>query len=842
LDRGLITSPATSWRGSAIAIIFSSASLAALINFAALHGQWWLGAAEGIRAWIGAPRIGGPPRAPDHFDLGLTLTVVVLVGGWCWSQIVLHRTELADDKLMRSGLAIVLSVCLLGYLGMVGVATGHLTAWLIWSGAGAWLAAGAVVGWWLMGRRSALHALARPRLRISVGPALAWAAALLVVLLDFMHAMFDPITEWDAVVYHAASAKLWFLEAPAPGVIWGPSPGSQISSNYPPLFPAAGVSMYTAVGSFDDLYLRLLSPILFLALLMMVYAYARCRFGAASARWALLLFAACPLVVLYGAWPTGYMLLACLVFTVVVVGDLFIRTSLTHLCIASGALCGLALLTHFYGLAVLAAAPLALLVFLPGPITLRLRRGAQVICAALLVASPWLVRNFVALRDPIYPYGSPVFRGLGLNGPLWAASTAGIAANGLSYFNGVLPLPFAEVMTLLADKHLLVVGLIPAVVIAITVRQRSSRRAVWYLALVTASVLAVVFTPGWYGLRALLPAVPLAAVVVGYGIDTFRPTWPLGSNNIHLHRAAFALRGAVVALSLPLAIIVSVTLAFLGPNQDTWTTNLSNTDFLRSVSAMGNPRAGEWLAYRGDLLAWEWLNAHIPPKSRLATLEPRIYYLSSATSVLYLDGSEAQSLVGAQDPDTVMRWLASRNVKYVMVPGWKIGKGPAANPAAAILPLSRMLGGPDFPPVAIFASYPHVPPTEIYAVGHYEGPITLGIFPGPDSDVPTGPDGSATIAAGALDAIFEIPEQFPTNLRIEFEFYDGARGTFKIERSVQGQPGQQTIFSARLAGSKTWRKAGLPAETMQGSYALYRILPEGGPVRLRTSRLTPAGD
>ena len=98
---------------------------------------------------------------------------------------------------------------------------------------------------------------------------------IVIYAMIFFQATSFPITEWDAIVYHANVAKIWYENAPNYKVIAGPSVGIQMSYQYPPLFPAIGAAHYIIAGEFNDLYLRIEAPFLSLLTALMIYWIAR---------------------------------------------------------------------------------------------------------------------------------------------------------------------------------------------------------------------------------------------------------------------------------------------------------------------------------------------------------------------------------------------------------------------------------------------------------------------------------------------------------------------------------------------------------------------------------------
>ncbi len=518
------------------------------------------------------------------------LILVAATIGWLAARLLLLRTDLFGERPLLVGLSMVLGVSVLGYAGMLGVAFRTLTPWLLWS------VLGSVGGVLLFLNKRASSERAEPRDREHgavveatghLWPALRVIAVVLavgVIALVFIHAVLGPVQEWDSVVYHAESARQWFMARPDPPVLFGPSVGIQISSNYPPLFPAAGAAIYTLIGAFEDLYLRLLSPICLVAIVLMTFGYARARFGARAAYMAVLLTLGAPLLILYGTWPTGYVLLAALLLGVVILADGAAQTGATGAWVGVGAVAGLAMLSQFYGFIALPIGIVAALAF-------RRRRGLAIVAfvaTAMVVAGPWLVRNLVELGDPIYPLGAPFFHGRGLIEPIWEASKDEIRLNALGYWpeSSGLSLRWAQLGTALFDRHLIAPGFLFALITGAGIWRRDRRML--YLAVALGGIVFVPLLPGWFWIRALVPAVPVAAILTGQMFSTAITGARRVSASLLQRSLVRSSVGFAVGVTLLIGLLVTVPLAVSGPNQDTWTTALSDrVDLMRSVRNLG---------------------------------------------------------------------------------------------------------------------------------------------------------------------------------------------------------------------------------------------------------------
>src|SRR5439155_20490530 len=122
--------------------------------------------------------------------------------------------------------------------------------------------------------------------------------------------------------------------------------------------------------------------------------------------------------------PTNYLLLCALTLVVLLFCELAATTGRTPIWGVAGVFAGLAALTNFYGWVTFGFAAIAAIVWLRS--WDRLRALAVFGATAMVVASPWLIRNWLLLGDPLYPLASPPFHAVGLAQPLWDASKAEI--------------------------------------------------------------------------------------------------------------------------------------------------------------------------------------------------------------------------------------------------------------------------------------------------------------------------------------------------------------------------------------------------------------------------------
>ncbi len=691
-------------------------TLGSLFNFVSSNFIWLKPFGRDLWRWLLAPQVAGGVSAPQDWALWLLMVAVAFVGAWMASDMALHSTELANDGVLKLGTAIVLAVAIVGYSGTIALATGTLESPVIWLTVGGLAVAATLARQFLKTRivgtpPATLSAEANSPHEGRWTPSISWfgwpfAAAALVF--TTAHNLMAPITETDATIYHAAAAKLWFLGRPAPPLLYGPSVGIEISANYPPLFPAVGAASYTVIGQFDDIYLRAIPSILSVGLLLVTFSYARWHSGRTAAWWVIVLVLGSPLVIMYMAWATNYILLGALTLLVVVYCDLGATSNRLSCWVAAGAFAGLAVLTNFYGWLAYGIAIVAILVWT------RTRFGVisfgVFALTAAVVSSPWLVRNWVLLGDPIYPLANAWFSGRGLVQPLWNASQTEIERSALSVLGSGqgVGLFGHELGIALESGYLLPVGLILGLAVGMWQSWLGDKRST-YLMLVVAAFILTVLAPGWYWLRALLPLIPIAAVLTGR-VFNFASDWAKRNNTAPgLSGFGAGLWNSTLIATALISSITGLALAFAGPNQQTWTTALpASTDHLQAVRNLGSPTQQLATAFGGDYQSWQWLNAHMGPNDKVATFELRMYYFARPNNLFYLDGIEAVPLLGLNSPEQVRDYLIAHRVRYIMVPAWARDLHPAVN----LLPLMTMLGEPGgFPTIVDWGN------TAVYAVG-----------------------------------------------------------------------------------------------------------------------------
>ena len=804
-------------------------------RFSLSHVTWFHPFVGDLGAWLAHPTVAGGPHA-SRWVLAAIVVGLAGVTGSIAAGFLLSGTRYSAERSVRTGLAIVIGIAALGYAGMLGLVLGMLTpfalfAFVIALGTSLWLWSRPLSEREEGGNAKPISALPSdgPRWR----RILSWTVVIVVVGWMFLHALYTPVQEWDALVYHAESAKVWFEQRPEPPLLFGPSVGIQLSNNYPPLFPAAGAAIYTMIAQFEDLYLRILPPLLFLSITLMTFGFARRRFDEATASYAVLLLCGTPLLVMYGVWQTGYILTTALVLATLVLSDAAAESGRLARWGMAGGVAGLSILSHVYGFLALPVGAAAVVL---APRGTRMRAVAVFAGVAIAVASPWLLRNLFLLHDPLWPFASPPFQGRGLIEPFWSATQEEIRSNALGAL-GIGPgyppgwVRLHGVRTALFHPALLPAGVyLPLAFAAVRAR---SERVVGAVGLGLAGMMLALLLPGWFWLRAILPALPLAvlltaraaAVLLAAATEAIRTRRLVG-------RIAWLVASTTVTIAIAGGALLGVGIAIAGPNQDQWTITMSSDeDLMGAVKRFGSGERTLWNVFTGDVLLWRYMNDVIPDDVRVATIENRIYYLDEI-DLFYLDGLEAAPLVEMRDPAAIERFFLQRQVGYIVIPN-RLVTGPARFPIVDILPVFRLLGTDRFPTVAAFPVRGYELPSLIYRVGPATAPPTVGVFPGYGQLDPPSLDGIVTIPPGATDPRISVPLPPRAAATLRFRYEREGAGSFEINLYDPSRARwRYGIVRRDRPGTSGWGTVVVPL-TDEGTYAQLGVSVEGDPLRIR---------
>ena len=785
---------------------------------------WLAPATEQFSRWLLQPQLNVATPGTRLLP-GIGLTCLIFVTGTVWSW---YATSYMPTDWPRRTIAAALAPAL-GYLGvgwvtMLAGAGGALYRPVLIVGGSAF----GFLGCLLALRRSRREKPASPALP-APGPnpslrrtaiALLLTPILIIVALTFFHALAFPVTEVDALIYHAEVARFWYLHAPSPPLVFGPSLGAEISFNYPPIFPSIGAFYYVVLGQFNDLFLRLVPPVLMCCLLTLTFAYVRRAWGDRAAVFSLYLSAGTPVLFIYGVFTTSYMLTSLLCTMAIL--------ALAHWIVSydgwalPAASCAVALLMANSYLASYALAFELLVVILGSwrrrrdPLNLRYLAG-WVLIPPMCIAGPWYLRNLISLGDPVYPLLPGVFLAKGIDSAelkrMFLATNLEIRNNALGYWSDLTgwQLRLAQIKTILSDRHLLpttAIFVVLAVGRALRRRDPVTGVILGWIAFVCLGQLAT----GWFWIRTFVLVVPSAALVSGVYLSG-QPGYSANTPP----RPRHGLPMVTAWLTLLPACFPAIILALSGPNQTTWTTSEgAAVDYTWPWKHIGQTQARLDDVFAGDAQAWQWLKAHLKPGQRVGSLDPTTYYLRDPLDLFPLDGLEAERLGGMTHSET-SRFFQSHGIAYIYVPPW-VTTGPAHHPLYGREGFEQDLGGPDFPLVEAYPM-PNGSIAEVFSTRPGDEPPIARAFSvgplvselGPGFDVAAGSQNLRLVtyfpSAGAYRLTLALSSAQPARLQFNRLLADG---TWIIpDLSLQVRPGVAEMASVVLGAWPGERTYGL---------------------------------
>lgn len=532
--------------------------------------------------------------------------------------------------------------------------------------------------------------------------------ALMAFVLIF-HSITTPITDYDALIYHAAMAKILVHSHGMP-LITGPSPGIEMSGNYPPLFPALGAfTLIFAHG--NDIFLRALAPLGAIGTAAVAYAIAR-RFGGTMLGLLAAVFTlTAQIVSLYAVYDTVYTfmgLFAAMAFLALI-------TNVSDKSVVALILVGLSLGLLFF-CSYQAVIYLAWLPFIVWYLwrTVGRRRavvGTAAIAAPLVfVGGFWYVRNWVVLGNPVYPWYYHIFGGRGLASPLRSLAQASVTnvAQSLAY-TAQGPSKVLDLLGILFFNRNFFPVLSPIAVLGFVLAIRAStkgsreRIALWLLIPCAVLPILLFIANGTFFFRYFIPAIPILAVLPAYAFRHLALAVPR-------HRLVSGLnRKAAMTMLLYTLVFPGTFVLLAGSYYYEYYDFQPQRTFLASWTSLNPKPAQEAIAsdYGGDE-SFVWIQDHLSPGARVATYESRLYYLFNANfrRILFLDGNGVDPIWNQKNPQTVARYLRKKGVQYLWLSN-------IVEAGSSHLPLVRDMAGnsPEFPEV--WQSYDDI----VYGVG-----------------------------------------------------------------------------------------------------------------------------
>jgi len=489
------------------------------------------------------------------------------------------------------------------------------------------------------------------------------------------------IVEWDSLTYIAHYAKLIYKTH---GVLdlHGPSIGLEMSAAYPIGFQSLAVYFYIYVGGVDDFYMRILSPIFYILILMACYLFSSELFSSLRER-LLVLFTASsiPLLIYYIALSghyLGYLIFLTTLFLYFLMKYLITREKQSL--ILASLFGGFASLVSYLGL--------LSLVFLGASIALHkdFLTSLKALLINLVIPLPYLLRNFILLKDPVYPFLSRFpdllwasreehFHLQSIYSGLQLSSAFSIVDFFMMRFFGVRPLIIIVIiLTPLFLTYLWRTG---------NLRGISGReKYLLWLFLISFSCFLAKSTFERYIL-------PFIVIYASTYVWLFIVTKKLKMMKLT----------SILILILVFSSIITMGMTLAGYRTSNAEIKVNNVmDYLEFY-------------YPDDASIWKWLNENTWQNEKVASFDIRYYYI--IPQVVPLDGQMARPLYRSDiTVDEALHYLKSLGVKYIYSTSWASPMSPVAPPAYYQNIITRYLGDPSyFPPLYVKGS------SAVYHVG-----------------------------------------------------------------------------------------------------------------------------
>ncbi len=307
--------------------------------------------------------------------------------------------------------------------------------------------------------------------RVVLFPAMLLIA--LISLLIFVHALFYPETYWDSLILYLGYGRMTFLEHGFPFKATA-QVGYGLGANYPHLFSTHAAAVAAVVGQWSDVPARLWAPVAALAATALIYAGAlRLWKNQLAAVLCALLFRALPYQIAYSTYASDYALAMLFGAAFLLLAFCYIASPLPGLLLPLTLLPALAMHLNFlmgvlwpvWALALALAhwrrplSPLHRLAREPQRIEefetalaedplprepayamawgagsvfslARNRRIWAALAIAVVLASPWHVRNWWLTGNPVYAFFPGIFGGIRINEEVLRSAEGEWYANG----------------------------------------------------------------------------------------------------------------------------------------------------------------------------------------------------------------------------------------------------------------------------------------------------------------------------------------------------------------------------------------------------------------------------
>jgi len=341
---------------------------------------------------------------------------------------------------------------------------------------------------------------------------------IIIVLLSFYHALAFPESSWDALYYHGPAGKA-FYEANS-------IPFEKLIYNSQLQLPAGAHVFYTwfyEFNGFNDAFARLMSPMFFLASLVLVYLFANRLFDKKIAEYSVLFFSLVPIVI-----ANSMVMYTDLIAVFLGLFSVY----LAYLGVKEGGMKYFALAGIMGGFATLVKTPAFLFPLIIVALLLYEKKFKEILvylCFFIPMTALWYLRSLLLFSNPFYPFN--------------IGKTAVSPLDPITFIKALL---FDSKITYSygAGPLLLTFGLIGF--LSLKLRQKANRMLLAYLAISFLVVLALYRADG----RAYIPLYPALAIVCALGYSRLKD-----SLSRHVRIISAAVLTIIILFSLAFAVI-----------------------------------------------------------------------------------------------------------------------------------------------------------------------------------------------------------------------------------------------------------------------------------------------
>jgi len=699
----------------------------------------WVTVFEQVISWIGNPTITYTPVQIEGFPLAFLATIEVIILGALASHLLLPHEKSRALKLIS---ALGLGLGLTGLITIILGIFGNLHR----------LPLNATILLLCIGLLSVILYKQRGKERPSLKKFLAdsfsfkkifklptpksWVLAYLAIgiifFFCFYNALLTLIAHWDATVYHAVMAVMMYENNAVP-IIAGPSIGIQMSANFPPLFSSFGSYYYIQIGAIEDIFLRVIPPIMGILTCITIYKIGEILAGKKYGLISALILVMTPLFFRYSFYATSYSTLAFFCSVSILFLILAIRERRMRYWTLCGVFYGFALLTAYIALYLVPFFIIALIFYFvkrKKHFSVNLKHALVLVLSTLLIGSIWYLRNWVVVGNPIYPSAYTLFGGINIDPLIMETTFRGLKWSGTNGFFGAETTIFGRIfMFLVYRTHFPAISFFTVIGLALLPYQD---KKLWLVS--TWPLIASIFVLGgltWAFPRHINLALPGFALLSALPIlkafekceeydkknrRKFGNTVSQMKKRLGFLHASDIIRIGLVLVLFTAFLFPSLTLSFVGKVSGD---NQHDPPSEDGIWLFKNPNGEKWdvITYIvPEAVGWEWLDEHLKEGEKVAAIENRIYQIKNSSNdyFFYLDGWEARQLYNITDPAAMLQFLQLENVKYIIDVAWTHTHGHFD-----ILPMAQFFNSPYFPRIFDNKANP-----DIYNVGPIESPIT----------------------------------------------------------------------------------------------------------------------